>query len=216
MRSAELLAPAHPALRLRTVAPWVANVAMAALYTTFAVSHVAIAHETGRWARILPLVVHESLLVALFLLRRPPVRTTRRLGDWLVAGLGTALPLLLLARDGTAFLAPVGGLLQGIGLGLALLAIATLGRSIGVVPADRGIKTQGVYGLVRHPAYAAYLLVYAGFTLTHPSAWNVAVAAASAWLLVARLLAEERCLGDNPGYRAYRERVPWRLLPGVF
>lgn len=216
MRSMELPVPAYPAPRLRPVAPWVANVLVAALYATFAVTHLALAYRTGRWAQILPLVVHESLLVVLFLSRRPAVRTSRRPGDWLVAGVGTWLPLLLLAQEGPALLPPLGAVLQGIGLGLALLALATLGRSVGVVPADRGIKTGGLYRLVRHPAYAAYLITYAGFTLSHPSPWNAAVTAATSGLLVARLLAEERCLAANPAYRAYGDRVRWRLIPGLF
>lgn len=192
------------------------NVALALVYAGFAVTHLALARETGRWAELLPVVTQETVLVGLFVVRRRAVVTSQRPLDWLAGGLGTFLPLLLLATPERSGLDPAGRVLQSLGLGLALLSLVALGRSIGVVAADRGLKTGGLYRVVRHPAYAAYLLTYTGFTLTYPSAWNVLVTAASAGLMVARALAEERCLAANPGYCAYRRRVPWRFAPYLF
>ena len=195
--------------------PQASDVALALLYGLFALAHIRLARETGRWLELLPLVVQETLLVVLFISRRPASRTSRRVSDWVVAVLGTFLPLLLLAHDRPAALAPLGTLLQGLGLAVALAALATLGRSIGVVAADRGIKTGGPYRVVRHPAYAGYLLTYTGFVLSYPSLWNTLVTLATAICLVGRVFAEERHLAATLAYRAYQRRVRWRLLPGV-
>lgn len=80
----------------------------------------------------------------------------------------------------------------------------------------RGITTRGVYRLVRHPIYAAHLLIGAAYLLGAPTWRNAAVAGGTGVLLLLRLRSEEALLGRDPRYRRYCERVPWRLLPGCY
>ena len=97
-----------------------------------------------------------------------------------------------------------------------LHAKLTLGRSFGCVAAHRGLQLDGPYRFVRHPMYAGYLVGRLGFLLVNPTRWNVLVCAACYALQVPPLLAEERLLGHDERYRAYRARVRWHLLPGIY
>src|SRR5579875_128725 len=104
-----------------------------------------------------------ALLVGLFLVRRPSRRTSTRLGDWALAVGSTYLPLLLRATARTWALAPLGLGLQALGLGVSVLALCALGPSLGIVAADRGVRTRGLYRGVRHPLYAGETLSYLGY-----------------------------------------------------
>jgi protein-S-isoprenylcysteine O-methyltransferase Ste14 len=99
---------------------------------------------------------------------------------------------------------------------LVIAAKMTLGRSFGIVPANRGVVVRGPYLLMRHPIYAGYILSHVAFVLAHPTPRNIAVILVSEALLVARALLEERVLSHDERYRAYCNRVGWHLVPGVF
>ncbi len=84
------------------------------------------------------------------------------------------------------------------------------------MPANRGVKTRGLYRVVRHPIYAGYTLTHIGFLLGFPSLQNAALYAAVFAIEVMRLLREEAVLKRDPAYVDYAARVRYRLLPGVF
>ena len=54
------------------------------------------------------------------------------------------------------------------GLIVIIAGKMTLGRSFGLMPAHRGLVCTGIYGWVRHPIYAGYLLTHAAFLVAHP------------------------------------------------
>src|SRR5262249_46191920 len=87
---------------------------------------------------------------------------------------------------------------------------------VGVVAANRGIKTSGLYRVVRHPAYAGYLLGYLGYVISYPTAQNVALAVATLLALNARAIIEERFLAQDPAYRAYLNGTRWRFVLSVY
>ena len=91
----------------------------------------------------------------------------------------------------------------------------SLRRSFGIVPANRGIRTRGLYNLVRHPLYASELLVVLGIALVNPSAWNLGLFVCACVLQGLRAAAEERFLSVDPAYREYCARVKYRLIPIV-
>jgi protein-S-isoprenylcysteine O-methyltransferase Ste14 len=165
----------------------------------------------------LPLV-SETAVLAFVLIRRPSQAISRDLGDWLLAVTATAAPLLI-SVDGhalTGLAATVGVVLVMVGnLGQAVAKLA-LRRSFGVAPANRGVKVAGPYRLVRHPMYAGYLLVHVGQLILFPSVMNVLVYGIGWWAQILRLLAEEQLLSQDPAYVAYKVRVRWRLIPGIF
>lgn len=191
------------------------NLLLAFFYALFAAAHGDLLRKTGEWGTVLPILLQETLLVVLFLARRPSRATSSRPADWLLGVAGTFLPLLMRAREPLGALAWLGRPVQIAGLVLALVAIAGLGRSFGIVAAHRGLRTGGPYRLVRHPLYAAYALTYVGYLLSYPRLLNAALVAVTIAVMVARAVAEERLLADDPDYRAYRERVRWRFVPGI-
>jgi len=196
--------------------------------------------------------VEQAWFVVAFLVRRPAQAVTRRSADWLLTVGGSF--------GGTGFrpagLHPAWGLWSGLalqtaGLIIGLASLLALGRSFGVVPADRGLVTWGPYAVVRHPIYSSYLLVQCGYLLQSLSWRNALVLACTAGCNIGRALAEERLLtasavpaapaGRPPGgpapvpaairpaartadggqawagdYLSYRERVRWRLAPGLW
>lgn len=189
-------------------------VALAAAYATLAACRAAGVAVPGRALPVALLGVQELLVAALLLARRSSGAVSRRWSDRLVAGAALLVPLGLHVPGGA--LASVSAVLEVAGLLLALLATATLGRHLGVLPAVRGLTTRGVYAVVRHPMYAAYMLLFLAYVAGEPSAQNVTCAAAAGALLVVRLRAEEAMLGRRVDYQAYRQRVPWRLVPGCY
>jgi protein-S-isoprenylcysteine O-methyltransferase Ste14/uncharacterized membrane protein (UPF0127 family) len=195
--------------------PMLLNVLMAAFYALFAAAHWELLRRTGEWATTLPILLQETLLVGLFLLRRRSRVSSARPADWLLGFAGTFLPLLMRAGEAVGPLAWLGRPLQVVGLFLALVAVAGLGRSFGIVAANRGVQTGGPYRLVRHPLYAAYAVTYVGYLLAYPRAVNMLLVAVTVAVMWARANAEERLLAADPEYQAYRARVRWKFVPGV-
>lgn len=165
-----------------------------------------------------PLMLMSETAVMLFvLIRRPTNAISLDLGDWLLAITATAAPLLIQpGMDLFPAIAPVGLALMFAGNVGQLYAKLALRRSFGIAPANRGVKVSGPYRLVRHPMYAGYLLVHLGVLVLMFSPMNLLIYIIGWWAQIRRLLAEEALLSRDPAYRAYRERVRWRLLPGMF
>ncbi|VWC19587.1 isoprenylcysteine carboxyl methyltransferase [Burkholderia lata] len=109
-----------------------------------------------------------------------------------------------------------GGGWQIVGIALQLFAKLSLGRSFGLLPANRGVVSTGAYRFVRHPIYAGYLLSEIGFLLTNFSTRNLVTIGVWMLLQVGRISFEERVLSEDANYRAYKTQVRYRLIPGVF
>lgn len=195
---------------------WFTNLLLAAWFGLFAYRHVLAAVNYGQWATTLPIIIQESLLVLLFLTRRRSKETSSRPLDWVLGIVGTALPLFLRPLPEWSAYWWAGQPFQVIGLTIALLGTMSLGRSVGVVAGNRGVKTGGAHGIVRHPMYAGYLVGFSGYLVVYPSGYNAAILLATLVALVGRTVAEERLLQRDPIYRDYMQRVRWRFLPYVY
>ena len=187
-----------------------------ALLSLFAIVHVEHWLDSGSLAG-LGLALQETVLIVLYLLRRRAKESLNSLGAWIAALLGS-YGVLLLRPDGYVFLGAetfiVG--LQLFGAALAVIASISLGRSFGIVAANRGVKTDGAYSIVRHPIYASYLLGFLAYLLAAVSLWNVVVLAVTLGFQVRRMNAEESVLRREPEYVKYAERVRYRLIPGIY
>jgi len=102
------------------------------------------------------------------------------------------------------------------GVLVAFLSLATLGRSFGIVAANRGVKTRGPYRFVRHPAYTGYLICYLGYAAENPRPLNFVLLFVSTSFQLIRISEEERVLESSREYRSYREAVRYRLVPSVY
>ncbi len=209
----------HPSARpIRIpVLDLVERLAILAMFLAFAWRNLTAHGLAGPWVNWI-VVVSEALPAGLVMIRRPSVRVSRRPRDWAIAFAATIGPLLATPSSAHPPLGPAAPAVAVMLLGLLLQlgAKLTLLRSFGIVPANHGVKTGGPYRYVRHPMYFGYLSVHLSFLFLVPCAWNLLVYAGAFSLQVARILAEERVLGEDPGYRTYRDLVRWRLVPGVF
>ena len=171
---------------------------------------------TGGTLRLV-LLVSESLPVFLILTRRKSKARSDTSVDWLLGVLGTILPLLALPVAAGA-LVPAGlcGAIMLIGLYVQISAKVILGRSFGLIAANRGIKVAGPYRIVRHPMYAGYTILHVGFLLGFPSLLNLVLYSTELAIQIARVFREERVLSQDQSYRDYAARVRYRLIPMIF
>jgi protein-S-isoprenylcysteine O-methyltransferase Ste14 len=85
------------------------------------------------------------------------------------------------------------------------------------VAEDQKVISTGPYARVRHPMYAGALVMLLGMPIALGSWWGALVLAAILPALIWRLFDEEEFLSANlPGYVEYREKVRYRLIPGVW
>src|SRR5262252_2491402 len=79
------------------------------------------------------------------------------------------------------------------------------------------VISTGPYAWVRHPMYAGALLLIIGLPLALDSWYGLFGIFGFLPVLIWRLLDEENFLARNlPGYAEYKNKVRWRLIPGVF
>jgi len=171
--------------------------------------------QTGKWTSLL-WMVSEGLVILLMVFRRESRRLSRHPWDWIVA-LGGSFTALIIRPAATA-IAPefIGVALQLAGTVFEIYAKVFLGRSFGIVAADRGIVVGGPYRIVRHPIYLGYLVTHVGFLLANWNPRNLLIYIVTYFFQISRILSEERILSEDAAYREYRGRVRFRLIPGVF
>lgn len=91
-----------------------------------------------------------------------------------------------------------------------------LSRTIRVQEGQKVIDT-GLYGIVRHPMYSATLLLFLSMPLVLGSVYSFLIFLAYPVLIVTRIKHEEALLEKElPGYREYKEKVKYRLIPWVW
>jgi protein-S-isoprenylcysteine O-methyltransferase Ste14 len=99
----------------------------------------------------------------------------------------------------------------------AVLRENTFAASTIRVERGQRVISTGPYAHVRHPMYAAGLILIFAMPLALGSLWGLLVAAITLPVMVARTLDEERALSaELAGYDDYRRRVPYRLIPLVW
>ena len=200
----------------RDVPDLIGKIAIVALFTMMAVRLGMDFLETGRLTGLL-LLASEALVVVLTVFRRDALTVDRSLR----ARMLTAIALMGPPLVRPAHVAPLASEALTVGISaLGLLVVIagkmSLGRSFGLMPANRGIVSSGLYRLVRHPIYLGYLITHAAYVAANPSTWNFVVLVVADLGLMARAVCEEETLARDPNYVAYQSRVRWRVVPGFF
>jgi len=200
----------------RYVADLAARALIIVLFSLMAVRFASDFVATGRLTGLF-LLASEVLVVMLTLVRRSAVIVDRSIRARVLTTVSMMGPPLL-APAAVMPLAPeavtVG--LSCAGLCVVIAGKITLGRSFALLPANRGVVSSGLYRIVRHPIYMGYLVTHVAFLVASPSLWNIVALLAADAALLARAVCEERTLAQDPEYREYQTRVPWRVAPGVF
>jgi protein-S-isoprenylcysteine O-methyltransferase Ste14 len=134
-----------------------------------------------------------------------------------VAGTFLSLAIVMLPpRELSVALHVVSTLLIVGGIGFALYAVLTLGRSLSMMPEARRLVTAGPYSMIRHPVYVGEAVALIGVTLQYLSPWALALLALQCVFQLERMKNEECVLARTfPAYREYAARTA-RLVPGVY
>ena len=88
-----------------------------------------------------------------------------------------------------------------------------------VVDVEKGqtVISTGPYSMVRHPMYICIIIFYLSTCIALGSYWAVIPASALIPVLVFRIIDEEKELLENlEGYKAYTEKVRYRLIPYIW
>jgi protein-S-isoprenylcysteine O-methyltransferase Ste14 len=192
------------------------RIAVVALFSVFLVRFAGAYERTGS-LRVLLLLIGEAITVLLVVTSRLQRDVDRR-PFITVATVCASFYFIVVSLSPGPQLLPslVTEALQIGGISCQIFAKLWLGRSFGLLPANRGIVTSGPYALVRHPMYLGYFLNHVGFLLSAFSLRNLVVYVILYLLQVIRIHAEERKLLEDAEYKAYAQRVRWRALPFVF
>lgn len=214
--SPEVSGAPEPAALRRDVADRAAKICVVALFTLMTVNLGLDFAQTGRPTGLL-LLASEALVVVLTVTRRAPLAVDRSVRARMLTTMSLLGPPLV--RPAT--IAPLASELftatfSALGLLVVIGGKMSLGRSFGLMPANRGIVSTGLYGVVRHPIYLGYLITHVGFLLAHPTSWNLALLVTSDLALMTRAVCEEHTLVHDAEYRDYQQRVRWRVVPGLF
>ena len=91
-----------------------------------------------------------------------------------------------------------------------------LSRTVEVQAGQKVIDT-GLYGVVRHPMYAVTVLLFLSMPLVLGSPLSFAVMLGYLPIIAKRIRNEEAVLESGlAGYREYKQRVKYRLIPGIW
>ena len=134
---------------------------------------------------------------------------------FVLAGLNWRFGWLLLP-DGAVWTAAVIFLLAYGLFGEVLRENAWLSRTIRVQEEQTVVDT-GLYGMVRHPMYAATVLLFLAMPLVLASPLSFAVMLFYLPIIAKRIRNEEEVLErELAGYAEYKRRVKYRLFPGLW
>ncbi len=91
-----------------------------------------------------------------------------------------------------------------------------LSRTIEVQEGQKVIDT-GLYGIVRHPMYSATLLLFLSMPIVLGSLWSFLIFLVYPFIIAARIKDEEKFLEEElEGYREYKKKVKYRLIPFIY
>ena len=137
------------------------------------------------------------------------------IGSFVMAGLDfrfgwTNVPVWVVAAAAIVLLASYGM------YGEVMRENAYLSRTVEVQENQKVIDT-GLYGVIRHPMYTATIFLFLAIPLVLGSWIAFAVMLLYPVAIIARIGNEEKVLEEGlPGYKEYKKKVKYRLVPFVW
>ena len=164
-------------------------------------------------------VLNTLILVVTMVIRRPPKRVTPNPWYWLLAFVASywLVFIIFFLQKGRPMVAGwITDSLATLGLAIVLWARMSLGRNIGLVPAQRQLVHTGAYAFMRHPVYTGVLFSHAAFVLRAYSPLNLLLLGMGVlWFIPIKSLVEEDFLRADPQYASYMQKVRARWIPFV-
>lgn len=137
------------------------------------------------------------------------------IGGFIVAGLDYRFGWLVLPK-GVVFVAAAVFLFSYLLYAEVLRENAYLSRTIEVQKNQKVVDT-GLYGIVRHPMYAATILLFLSMPLVLGSLFSFIIFLIYPAIIVKRIKNEEEVLErELEGYSEYKNHVKYRLIPFVW
>lgn len=91
-----------------------------------------------------------------------------------------------------------------------------LSRTIEVQNGQK-VVDKGLYGIVRHPMYAATIWLFLSIPIVLGSWWSLLCFIPYIPIIIVRLINEEKVLeADLEGYSEYKKRVKYRIIPFIW
>ena len=85
------------------------------------------------------------------------------------------------------------------------------------VQENQQVVTTGLYGIVRHPMYAATLLLFLSMPLVLASLWSFVIMLIYIPIIALRIRNEEQVLErELKGYTEYKQRVRYKVIPFIW
>src|SRR3989338_6377113 len=129
---------------------------------------------------VLLMTICQGVVGVLFFIRKSPKSVSGNVFETIIAFAGTFAILFYRPSAGAETL--IGEIIVIIGALVLLYSLLSLNTSFGIIPANRGIKTHGMYHLVRHPIYMSYIIFYMAYCINNPTLYN-GIVLISAFLL---------------------------------
>lgn len=189
----------------------------------------------GAW-RLLCVFIIPAFVLGLVLLTAKPELLAKRLSTretepeqrrvLMLSSLIFAASFLLCALDFRFNWSAVPAWLSTVGCVVFLLAYAGfaellreneyLSRSVELQAGQKVVST-GMYGIVRHPMYAVIIWLFLSMPLILGSYVGLIPLVFIPYVLVTRLLNEEKLLRNGlDGYAEYMKKIPYRLIPFIW
>lgn len=137
------------------------------------------------------------------------------LAGFIVAGLGIRFNWYILPKS-VSIGASVVFLLAYVLYAEVLRENTYLSRTIKVEENQKVIDT-GLYGIVRHPMYSVTLLLFLSIPLVLGSVYSFIIFLAYPFIIAKRIKNEEQLLEKElNGYKEYKQKVKYRLIPFIW
>lgn len=137
------------------------------------------------------------------------------IAGFVIAGLGVRFGWYVLPKKITVC-AAVAFCLSYVIYGEVLRENAYLSRTVKVQEGQKVVST-GLYGIVRHPMYSATVLMFLSIPLVLGSVYSFLIFLAYPFIIAKRIKHEEELLErELDGYREYKKKVKYRLIPFIW
>lgn len=134
---------------------------------------------------------------------------------FIVAGLGFRFGWYTLSNE-AAIIASAVFLFAYILYAEVLRENTYLSRTIEVLEDQKVIDT-GLYGIIRHPMYSVTLILFLSMPIVLGSVYSFLIFLAYPFIIAKRIKKEEEFLEKElAGYREYKQKVKYRLIPFIW